>query len=599
MMRDLMISNSKSLGSTENNLNLLKVKKLILFGTLLFFFNCGGITPEKQLNLLISSYENYKDSQKEKSPLGNYDESRFENYAKFCDSLRLELEALKTEEFNTDAQISYDLLHFVLNEAVVKYQFKTHWNPILSDAGFHSSLTYRVRPLTNKKSALKYLKLLKAIPKYINQQSTLIKKGLDAGMGQPLVIFKGYESTYNQHITRTAEENFYYSPFLKLPPQLSIIEKDSLKLAAKEVIIKDVIPAFRLVKSFFEDVYYPNARSAIGVSETPNGAAYYQSRIDFYTTLKETPQSIHEKGREEVSRIRKQMQEIIKEVNFKGSMADFIRFLRTDPQFYAKTPEELLKHARNIAKKLDEQLPRYFKTLPRKPYGVAPVPDAIAPKYTAGRYIGTSKESTDPGYYWVNTYDLPSRPLYAIPSLTAHEAVPGHHLQGSLNNELPESIPKFRRNLYLSAYGEGWGLYTEFLAEDMGIYTTPYEHFGKLTYEMWRACRLVVDTGMHAFGWTREEAVNFMADNTALSMHEINTEIDRYISWPGQALAYKIGEITIRELRKKAEKELGGNFDIRDFHEIILEKGTVTLPILKKRVNQYIKNKKKEFNDRL
>ena len=594
-----MISNLKSLESTENNLNLLKVKKLLLLGTLLFFLKCGSITPEKQLNSLISSFEKYKDSQIEDSPLGNYDESRFENYAKFCDSLGLELEAIKTEELNTDAQISYDLLHFVLNEAVVKYQFKTHWNPILSDAGFHSSLTYRVRPLTNKKSALKYIKLLKAIPKYINQQSTLIKKGLDAGMGQPLIIFKGYESTYEQHITKTAEENFYYSPFLELPSQLSVIEKDSLRLAAKKVIIKDVIPAFRIVKSFFEDVYYPNARSAIGVSETPNGAAYYQSRIDFYTTLKETPQSIHEKGLKEVARIRKEMQEIIRELNFKGSMAEFIRFLRTDPQFYAKTPEELLKHARNIAKKLDEQLPRYFKTLPRKPYGVAPVPDAIAPKYTAGRYIGTSKESTDPGYYWVNTYDLPSRPLYAIPSLTAHEAVPGHHLQGSLNNELPESIPKFRRNLYLSAYGEGWGLYTEFLAEDMGIYTTPYEHFGKLTYEMWRACRLVVDTGMHAFGWTRDEAVNFMADNTALSMHEINTEIDRYISWPGQALAYKIGEITIRELRKKAEKELGGNFDIRDFHEIILEKGTVTLPILKKRVNQYIKNKKKEFNELL
>lgn len=594
-----MISNLKSLESTENNLNLLKVKKLLLLGTLLFFLKCGSIKPEKQLNSLISSFEKYKDSQIEDSPLGNYDESRFENYAKFCDSLRLELEAIKTEELNTDAQISYDLLHFVLNEAVVKYQFKTHWNPILSDAGFHSSLTYRVRPLTNKKSALKYIKLLKAIPKYINQQSTLIKKGLDAGMGQPLIIFKGYESTYEQHITKTAEENFYYSPFLELPSQLSVIEKDSLRLAAKKVIIKDVIPAFRIVKSFFEDVYYPNARSAIGVSETPNGAAYYQSRIDFYTTLKETPQSIHEKGLKEVARIRKEMQEIIRELNFKGSMAEFIRFLRTDPQFYAKTPEELLKHARNIAKKLDEQLPRYFKTLPRKPYGVAPVPDAIAPKYTAGRYIGTSKESTDPGYYWVNTYDLPSRPLYAIPSLTAHEAVPGHHLQGSLNNELPESIPKFRRNLYLSAYGEGWGLYTEFLAEDMGIYTTPYEHFGKLTYEMWRACRLVVDTGMHAFGWTRDEAVNFMADNTALSMHEINTEIDRYISWPGQALAYKIGEITIRELRKKAEKELGGNFDIRDFHEIILEKGTVTLPILKKRVNHYIKNKKKEFNELL
>ena len=282
------------------------------------------------------------------------------------------------------------------------------------------------------------------------------------------------------------------------------------------------------------------------------------------------------------------MESIVDEVKFKGDLQQFITFLRKDPQFYAKTPEELLKHARNIAKKLDEQLPRYFKTLPRKPYGVAPVPEAIAPKYTGGRYIGTSPESTDPGYYWVNTYNLPSRPLYVIPSLTAHEAVPGHHLQGALNQELPETIPEFRRNLYLSAYGEGWGLYTEYLAEEMGIYTTPYEHFGKLTYEMWRACRLVVDTGIHAFGWKREEAVNFMANNTALSLHEVNTEIDRYISWPGQALAYKIGELKIRELRQKAQEKLGSRFDIREFHEIILEKGTVTLGILEDRINKYI-----------
>jgi uncharacterized protein (DUF885 family) len=346
------------------------------------------------------------------------------------------------------------------------------------------------------------------------------------------------------------------------------------------------------VKTFFEETYYPNTRKSIGVSETPNGEAYYQSRIDYYTTLDMTPKSIHEKGLEEVARIKQQMEAIIKEVKFKGSLTAFITFLRTDPQFYAKTPEELLKHARNIAKKLDEQLPRYFITLPRKPYGVAPVPASIAPKYTGGRYVGTSPESTDPGYYWVNTYNLPSRPLYVIPSLTAHEAVPGHHLQGALNSELPQSIPNFRRNLYLSAYGEGWGLYTEFLADDMGIYTTPYEHFGKLTYEMWRACRLVVDTGIHAFGWSREEAVDFMAKNTALSLHEVNTEIDRYISWPGQALSYKIGEIKIRELREKAEKELGGNFDIREFHEIILEKGTVTLSLLEERINNYIQAKK-------
>lgn len=244
--------------------------------------------------------------------------------------------------------------------------------------------------------------------------------------------------------------------------------------------------------------------------------------------------------------------------------------------------------ARDMAKRADAQLPRFFKTLPRKPYGVAPVPEAIAPKYTAGRYIGTEKNSTDPGYYWVNTYDLPSRTLYTLPALTVHEAVPGHHLQGSLNNELGDSIPQFRKDLYLSAYGEGWGLYTEKLAEEMGMYTTPYEHFGKLTYEMWRACRLVVDTGIHAKGWTRQEVIDFMSENTALSLHEIETETDRYISWPGQALSYKIGELKIRELRKRAEEELGTAFDIRDFHEVILEQGTVTLPILERRIDRYI-----------
>ena len=287
------------------------------------------------------------------------------------------------------------------------------------------------------------------------------------------------------------------------------------------------------------------------------------------------------------------MEQIIEDLNFQGSFADFFHFLRTDEQFYAKTPKELLMIARDMTKRADAQLPRFFKTLPRKPYGVAPVPDAIAPKYTGGRYIGTTKESTDPGYSWVNTYDLPSRTLYTLPSLTVHEAVPGHHLQGSLNTELGDSIPQFRKNLYLSAYGEGWGLYSEYLADEMGMYTTPYEQFGKLTYEMWRACRLVVDTGIHAKGWARQQVVDYLSSNTALSLHEINTETDRYISWPGQALSYKIGELKIRELRQKAEDELGAKFDIREFHEIILEQGTVTLAIMEQRVNNYIEKLKK------
>ncbi|MDC1542562.1 DUF885 domain-containing protein [Flavobacteriaceae bacterium] len=568
------------------------MKKIFVFTIVLIIVSCTKTSsPKNELTILIEEYQNYGGNRAEKTPLGDYRESRYEKYAVFCDSLKTKLEAIEKNSLEEDDQLSYDLLYFKLNETAVAYKFKTHWNPILSDAGFHSSLTYRVRPITNKKGALKYLSLLKAIPLYIEQQTSLITKGLEAGMGQPLVIFEGYASTYEQHITQTAEENFYYSPFLKLPDPISKAEKDSLRQAAKKVILQSVIPSFKNVKTFFEETYYPNTRTAIGVSETPNGKEYYQSRIDFYTTLKMTPESIHKKGLQEVTRIKKQMEAIIEEVQFKGSFNDFITYLRTDEKFYAKTPDELLAYARNIAKKLDEQLPRYFKTLPRKPYGVAPVPDAIAPKYTSGRYVGTSPDSTDPGYYWVNTYDLPSRPLYAIPSLTAHEAVPGHHLQGALNNELPESIPQFRRNLYLSAYGEGWGLYTEYLANEMGIYTTPYEHFGKLTYEMWRACRLVVDTGIHAFGWTREEAVDFMSKNTALSLHEVNTEIDRYISWPGQALSYKIGELKIRELREKAENELGTLFNIRDFHEVILEKGTVTLPLLEKRIFNYIESK--------
>src|SRR5210317_388273 len=564
------------------------MKNLVFIAFLVLNIGCQTSTTKELLESIIDTYHAHKKTKDNDFPLGDYRESKFKKYATFCDSLLTELNTMDSTLFNEDDPISYTLLKFVLNETLEKFKFKSHWNPILSDAGFHSSLTYQVRPITSKKGALNYLKLLKAIPTYIEQQSVLIRKGLEAGMGQPLVIFKGYESTYQQHITKTAEENFYYSPFLNLPNILSPSKKDSLLKAAKKVVLEDVIPSFQSVKIFFEKEYYPNTRKTIGVSETPNGKAYYQSRIDYYTTLELSPEQIHQKGLEEVGRIKAKMEAIVREVNFKGSLKEFIEFLRSDPQFYAKTPEELLKHARNIAKKLDEQLPRYFKTLPRKPYGVAPVPDAIAPKYTAGRYVGSSYESTNPGYYWVNTYDLPSRPLYAIPSLTAHEAVPGHHLQGSLNQELPETIPQFRRNLYLSAYGEGWGLYSEFLANEMEIYTNPYEHFGKLTYEMWRACRLVVDTGMHVFGWSREQAVDFMAENTALSLHEVNTEIDRYISWPGQALSYKIGELKIRELRALAEKELGSQVDIREFHEQVLEKGTVTLPLLECRILNFI-----------
>ena len=355
-----------------------------------------------------------------------------------------------------------------------------------------------------------------------------------------------------------------------------------------------ILPSFQKIKAFFEKEYIPNTRTSLGISETPNGKDFYQNRINYFTTSTEyTATSIHQLGLQEVARIKSAMEKIIQDLKYEGDFDSFLQYLRTDEQFYAKTGDELLKHARDIAKRIDAQLPKYFKTLPRRTYGVIKVPDAIAPKYTSGRYSPPSKE-TEPGNYLVNTYNLSSRPLYVIPALTAHEAVPGHHLQVSLNLELGDSIPAFRRQLYLSAYGEGWGLYSEYLADEMGIYTTPYEKFGKLTYEMWRACRLVVDTGIHAFGWSREQVVDYMKANTALSIHEINTETDRYIGWPAQALSYKIGEIKIRELRALAEDSLKDKFDIRTFHALILEQGTVTLPILERRIKAYITAKLQE-----
>src|SRR5690606_17814269 len=389
---------------------------------------------------------------------------------------------------------------------------------------------------------------LNAIPLYVDQHLNLLREGIYKGITQPAVIFKGYEATYDDQIVTDYKNSYYYSPFKNLPSILTQTQRDSVLQAAEVAITTNVVPQFRRIKKFFETEYLPKARTSVGVSEIPQGREYYQNRLNYYTTLELTAEEVHQKGLEEVARINSEMKKIIEEVGFEGSFEEFLVFLRTDPQFYATTAEELLMVARDISKRIDAQLPRFFNTLPRKPYGVAPVPDAIAPKYTTGRYFGSSS-STQPGYYWVNTYDLPSRPLYVLPSLTAHEAVPGHHLQIELNKELGDSIPNFRRSTYLSVYGEGWGLYSEFLAEEMGIYTTPYEMFGKLTYEQWRACRLVVDTGMHAMGWSREKAFDFMEQNTALSLHEINTEIDRYISWPGQAVSYKIGEMKIRELR--------------------------------------------------
>jgi uncharacterized protein (DUF885 family) len=550
------------------------------------------VRTSKALENVIDTVSKFRVYEYSEYPLGRHLVALEKKNADFAQVQLQELEKIDFADLTETEQISYELLRFRLQNTVDEFNYEMHLNPIQADQGFHLNLNYRIKTILSHSDAVRYLNLLNAVPTFVDEHLVLLRESIKKGISQPQVIFKGYESTYDVHIVNDVSKSAFYEPFKSLPSSLSKAQSDSILNAAEVAIQKNVVPSFKTIKMFFETEYIPKTRTALGVSETPNGREFYQNRINYFTTTTEyTADDIHNIGLSEVARIKSEMQKIIKIVGFEGSFDEFLSFLRTDEQFYAKTGKELLMNARDIAKRIDAELPKFFNTLPRRPYGVIKVPDAIAPKYTGGRYSGPSSD-TQPGFYLVNTYKLDSRPLYTLPSLTAHEAVPGHHLQGSLNRELGDSIPQFRKNIYLSAYGEGWALYTEFLGNELGIYTTPYEEFGKYTYEMWRACRLVVDTGIHAKGWSRDEVVSYMLENTALSEHEVNTETDRYIAWPGQAISYKMGEIKIRELRTKAEEQLGAKFDIKDFHEIILEQGTVTLPILEKRVNAYIQKTK-------
>ena len=560
---------------------------------MLFSLRGQDSTAQKaRLDRIVAAVDSYQPYERNDHPLGLYTEERYRREAEFAQGQLDSLQAIDPGLLSETDRISWELLQFTLQDRIDRYRLGMHLNPIQADQGFHLNLNFRIRPLANYAQVREYLAMLEAVPDYADQHFALMREGLRQGRSQPRVIFKGYEATYEDHIVQDPTQSPFYGPVEQLPQDLTPMQRDSVQEAARTLIAEKVVPSFRAIKQFFEEEYLPGTREAIGISETPDGAELYQNRINFFTTSKRyTARDIHEIGMGEVRRIQSDMRQIIDSLGFKGSFEDFLGFLRTDPRFYADSPDALLTRARDIAKRIDGELPRFFNTLPRRPYGVRPVPDAIAPKYTGGRYVPPRSE-TQAGTYLVNTYKLDSRPLYTLPALTAHEAVPGHHLQGALNRELSPDFPAFRRQLYLSAFGEGWGLYSEYLAGDMGIYQDLYERFGQLTYEMWRACRLVVDTGIHAMGWSREEAVDFMKSHTALSLHEINTETDRYIAWPGQALSYKMGEITMRELRQEAEQALGTGFDIREFHEVILGEGTVTLPILRRRVRAYIESRK-------
>ena len=479
------------------------------------------------------------------------------------------------------------LLHRLMGE-LSSLQYRDYLMPLTSEGGFHSSLAFLPRQVEFKtaKDVEDYLSRLSGFTRYFEQQINWMREGIKVGFTQPKVVLKGYEQSIKALIADDPTQSVFYQPFLASMNHFDKAEVAQYKNKAQTIINDVVNPAYEQYLAFMVDEYQPNARDTIAIKFVPKGKDYYQDRANYYTTTNMTAKEIHELGLTEVKRIRAEMKEIIHQVGFEGTFEQFLKYLRTDPKFYAKSGEELLKEASFIAKKMDAALPKLFKYLPRTPYGIQAVPAHIAPKYTTGRYVSPSNDK-EPGYYWVNTYALDRRPLYELEALTLHEAVPGHHLQISLNKEL-EDVPDYRSSYYISAFGEGWGLYAEWLGLEAGFYTDPYSNFGRLTYEMWRATRLVVDTGMHMMGWTRQQAIDYMMENSALSKHNITTEVDRYISWPGQALSYKIGEIKIKQLRQLAESALGNNFDVREFHHQVLKNGAVPLAQLEQQVIAYI-----------
>jgi uncharacterized protein (DUF885 family) len=500
-----------------------------------------------------------------------------------------ELSAIDRGKLGADDVVNYDMFRRQIENRITDFELGDYQMPFNADSGFHTGFAQLPRevPLATVEDYENYISRLKAWPRFMKEEIELMRRGLGRGMTIPRAVLDGYDSTISAHVVDDPAKSVFWEPFAKFPSTVPAAEHERLRTAGREAVVQGAIAGYRDFLDFYRKEYLPKARTTIGASELPNGRAYYAQQIRQFTTLDLSPEEIHKIGLTEVKRISAEMREVMKQVGFKGDFAAFLQHLRTDPRFYAKTPEELLSRAAWISKRIDGKLPSLFKTLPRLPYTVEPVPDHIAPKYTSGRYVGAPEGSLQPGIYWVNTYKLDSRPFYNLEALTLHEAVPGHHLQVALSREL-DDLPNFRRYSYLSAFGEGWGLYSEWLGLEAGFYTDPYSNFGRLTYEMWRACRLVVDTGMHAMGWTRQQAIDYMSTRTALPLHEVQTETDRYISWPGQALAYKMGELKIKELRKRAEKELGGRFDVREFHDAVLGSGSVPLDVLEQNVARYI-----------
>jgi uncharacterized protein (DUF885 family) len=532
------------------------------------------------LDALIKVYEAGDAYESPESEWPDISDEKRASVLAFSKDLLNRLVNINIDDSDLEKSINKSMLQLILENRITELEFNSHQFPLNAEGGFLTGILYGIRGRYKEtdEQIEKYKTKLETLPSYMNRQTSHLKEGIENGKALPKLIINNCIDLIDLFIATPLDENYMVA-----------VVPETHQEQIKEIVANTVVPAYTEFRTFLSDDYMPHALDEIGVAKMTGGKAYYEKLVNYYTTFDITPQEVFDTGMSEVKRIRLEMEAIIDELNFDGDFADFLEFLRTDEQFYPKSGRELLNRAAWITKEMEGKLPSYFNLLPRMPLTVKPVPDALAPNYTGGRYSPGSYDNNRAGQYWVNTYKLESRPFYVLPALSLHEGVPGHHTQIMLAEEL-EELPAFRKT-YISAFGEGWGLYSEYLGKEAGMYKTPYERFGALTYEMWRACRLVVDPGMHYMGWTRDEAVEFMSSNTALSLHEVNTEIDRYIGWPAQAVSYKMGELKIRELRKRAEETLGDDFDIRSFHDAVLKNGSIPLSALEKVINQYIISK--------
>jgi len=516
--------------------------------------------------------------------------SAYERRRKHALDVLTRIKAIDRSKLPKADQLNYDLFRRDVELDIAGQRFPEELIPINQMGGIHQDVADLMlySPHESVKDFDDALKRLRALPRQVDQTIDLMRRGMEKGLTPPRVTLRNVREAIDSQIVEDPTKSpIYEQAFGKFPDSISKTEQDRIRTQAQGAIRESVVPAYRKLAKFWNEEYEPRTRTTVGASDLPDGKAWYEWRIKQMTTTDLTADQIHEIGLSEVKRIRAEMERVKDQTGFKGDLGAFFKFLRTDPQFYFDKKEELLTAYRDIAKRIDPELPRLFGTLPRQTYGVLPVPAYSEKNQTTAYYSPGSIEAGRPGYFYANTYDLKSRPKWEMEALTVHEAVPGHHLQIARAQELGE-LPKFRRNAFYTAYVEGWGLYSESLGPELGLYKDPYSKFGQLTYEMWRAIRLVVDTGIHSKGWTREQAINFFKDNAGKAEHDITVEIDRYIVWPAQALAYKLGELKIKELRAFATRELGDRFEIRKFHDVVLGAGPLPLSILETRVKEWV-----------